>query len=1307
MRAPLLLSLTLPCCAAFGHHAHSSLILEVTSGGTFRSLIRREGSSADETSNSTAPRGGGFGASEAKGDAAWSTAGKERCDETEEMCCKPTKADPRGLYLMCLQRNCLKMKKPDAICKAKGVCTKDCSLGCCCFWLGTASRLKAFATSAKRSLVQLAVMLQAFQQGYVQQQQPDEPVARPDPTEVAAYAVDVVVDTLKWAAALPCAGLLLVVLHIRALGMYKKEQASSKPSWEQLNPAERMLMQQQEEEKAREELDKFLEAGEQDRLGGVEQIVMTEVSGLSDIMWLLTQALSIGLHYFLMTEYAQTGICVLGKTGRVLVINRRPLLSGPAAGGMFRGAGVSHILFVMLVNMYLRSLERALILARRFAEAEAVKVPLLAKVVKGKVTWFTLAFAVCLWLLYYALLKMSIRPWGSDLDRNYYESKEASVSQYFRTGSRGVIPCLSKRRRRGGLRLFFGPYPERSIFNHLGRGSSMLHNVEPCLVLPTETDNGYPQSGSGTPKTADEKATSAQLMLGALNSFLGTLGLVIFGIHIYNFLTNVQNCPVGGDVRSCVDAEDCTRVARSPWFAHHLVMNNLRSQADVVADQLLPDVGLETVSTWLKAKSADEAGAMVLNISREACWKRYVELYLDPNATLFSATSDTIGKFNAANYMNSVTARGYRVSFDEETLHCQDCVRSYFLFYFTNFDNVVEIIEVLMLMITSYVSALVYKLATRKLSNCPMVDLAFASDPGSSKVLDVDRLERGCLAMIGHTFFYRYSNLGVPPHIAELEEAMRRSSVDTTTLPDPWIMDNTADSWNNYDLSSPTNRRLMVVNRSLLGILEGEEVVSAWSETPRLSSWQIFLIVGGVFMFLVVPLYFAAVGRSALCFAEAICMEAVHAAAVKLYIFDRRPQAGFVLTSRRLLQVSRLPAYTDVFGKTEPVVKLDVLIHNSSLAYASMTMEAYTPLWRRALGKVMSIPLYRRGQVIVQGAEGIFKLWRYMGDARDAFHTFSKVTDLTRLDPLRPALGESFLQEERRHGATDEELPDPLCACLCCPYSPPPVGLDGPLLERYVTRKPRELDVYGRKLAVRPASCGELCCGRGCRLGCCCRLEELSTDFIVTTHRILVEQRSVQRYCRFVAFLRRTPNIRATFLAHHRAAAYLCEKEAAAYGLTKVKRDLSIKLLQKDAHEYTSGLMLMQRPYAILSKQQNASFKDAVWLAHISSLYDIMTADEDYAEEEELSVRSGSDEWSSATPPAQEEMAPEVFEESGKRGMASKGKGKGKARGKGKGGRKGDPDTPVAAAAEVAEEVAVRGSVPSPAASESSGSFRG
>merc|ERR1719162_2346617 len=98
-----------------------------------------------------------------------------------------------------------------------------------------------------------------------------------------------------------------------------------------------------------------------------------------------------------------------------------------------------------------------------------------------------------------------------------------------------------------------------------------------------------------------------------------------------------------------------------------------------------------------------------------------------------------------------------------------------------------------------------------------------------------------------------------------------------------------------------------MVSRRMLGILDGENVISAWSETPRLTIFQIIMIVGGTIFCLFAPFAWAInVGKS-MCFIESGVGTVIFMILIFLWIRGR-VQAGFVLTSRRLYQISRKPA---------------------------------------------------------------------------------------------------------------------------------------------------------------------------------------------------------------------------------------------------------------------------------------------------------------------------------------------------------------------------------------------------------------
>merc|ERR1719343_517701 len=192
-------------------------------------------------------------------------------------------------------------------------------------------------------------------------------------------------------------------------------------------------------------------------------------------------------------------------------------------------------------------------------------------------------------------------------------------------------------------------------------------------------------------------------------------------------------------------------------------------------------------------------------------------------------------------------------------------------------------------------------------------------------------------------------------------------------------------------------------------------------------------------------------------------------------------------------------------------------------------------------------------------------------------------------DSLPKALGDSLREKERATATAENmklEMGDPVCSCCCCPYTPAPTGRNAAaLIDRYVMPKKGEVDIYERKLSQRAGSWGELCCGKGCRCACecccCCLLEEVLSDFVVTNHRMLVEQRATQRYCRCTKCCKKTPNLRASYLAHHRAASYVTEKPIRPLLPSKIRVDFIIKLCPSGERFYPAGLMLRQKPYMV------------------------------------------------------------------------------------------------------------------------------
>jgi hypothetical protein len=1207
----------------------------------------------------------------------------KKCDMKQELCCDPYSfADA---YFACLEENCRAIQEPPKTCDDFGMCTNSCSLNCCCFFRRTYDGILAWTKGLRDAIVSTVIMMMTLQQGFadkVEELPEAESVDVPESEaiDVAKYFLDVMLDILKIVIGTPVVFFALVTLHscFKAVFMRfwkTKVRKEEKVRSDHLTKEERERMNKDPEALEKADLETYMSLAEQDRLGGVEQYAITKVSGISSFWVFLTNSFGLGFFYCLMENPVRISVCVLGKSGRMMVLDRKPLMSATTATKMFIGLGMSVIGFALVFHVFLRNAERSVLQARKHedpAVRNAINADPVSNFLVGKAHFVTIAFIAAEWLFWLPIMKARIRPWAYDDERNYYESKEASVAQYFRTGVRGAIPCLSKRRRKGGMRLFFGPYPTSDLFGHLGSRYEVLQNLSPMLVLPSETSNAYPAPGTGEPLSPEDRAGVAQMILGLLNLVLGILGIIMFAIHMYNLLTNVQNCPIGSAVRPCVAGVDCTYVARAPWFHHYLVMENLRSPDQVARDQLQAKVSINTIGLWLGTDTVEATTALVLNVSETACYQRVEELVSGPNSTMHSPAADTEGKFDAGNYLHSYHKYGWNVRWDPEAQSCRECPSAIALKYMTSVSNVVEIMEILMLMATIYAGYIVYSLLNQKLQNCPMIDIPFESDPGSIHDIDVDRIEKACLQMIGYTFAHRYKYSGVPEHIGKLEAEINlseRKEEETGRLEDPWKYDERATKWEEYDLHPRTNARMMYVSKALLGILQGEEVVAAWSEAPRLTFRQKFIVFGGMFFFMVFPAISAIYNKKVQCFAEAIVTSVIHYALCDYFILRRRPQAGFILTSRRIFQVTKRPAYYDVFGRVEPLIKMDVLIHDCGITYSSLTMEAYVPLWRRVLGYITNKQFFRRGQVVVQGSRGIFKFWRNLGDTRQAFEHMSRICFMQKKATLHPHEGEVCMRKEKESGK-EEDLPDPWCSCCCCPYTPPPVAMKGTtLLDRYAKRVKGEKDVYSRKLAIRPSTCGELCCGRGCNIECscccCCQMDELLTDMTISTHRILVEQRTVQRYCRFFACCRETPNIRVTMLAHIKASAYLREAPAQPWGLSRVRTDLTVKLLHAGGREYASGLMLHQKPYLIVNKK-DLPMNDKLWVEHICKFYDIIATKEQYADEDSASEEEDDD--ANAVEDDDEEFGPTMDQasdidtppgsEKGEKGKGKKGKGK-------------------------------------------------
>eukprot|EP00927_Polykrikos_kofoidii_P040278 TRINITY_DN34466_c0_g1_i1.p1 TRINITY_DN34466_c0_g1~~TRINITY_DN34466_c0_g1_i1.p1 ORF type:complete len:1534 (+),score=217.20 TRINITY_DN34466_c0_g1_i1:151-4752(+) len=1018
------------------------------------------------------------------------------------------------------------------------------------------------------------------------------------------FLLAVFLDLQIWFFVMPTISLLLVSIHgciSRGKGMDTKKADT---------------------ELAEGELNVHLTKTEQERLGGIEKFIIVRMSGLSTLRWMLTNSFGLGLYHAVMANPVTLTICALGRSGRLLVVTKKPILDSKAGSSRFLTVGAIVMFFTLLSVPWFHAVERSLKILRRSSNPELQKAAanpsVLQKLCDGH-AWFPTLFVLILqWGVWLVVLKVQNRPWGTNDDRNFYESKEACLAQYYRTGTRGIIPCISPRRRRGGMRIFFGPYPDHDVFNIMAKDDCVLRSLEPLAILPHTADDGFPPSDTQS-AGQNNRVEWLQWIVGLINVLIGAIGLAIFYIHIHNFIVNLGNCPHGAPMTQCLTSGNCEAVAKTPWFEYYLLSNDLRSADQVSRARLAYPLDIGTIGSWLKTDTDEVTRAKMIEIANQACSWREEEYILGENATYHGPKIDTIARFNARNYLQVLDQLNVSIAWDNETLSCTSCPKAIFLHYFSDFENLMEILEIGILVCAFYLQTVIYDLLSSKITNCPMVDVSFETDPALSESTSVEEVESSCLSMIGKCFFFKYTFSGVPKHVELLEKRLRneQENTDSAAAPDPWKEDNTCKTWSSYSIHEKLNRRMMLISRPCLGILEGEEIVGAWSEAPALSTNSKILIFLGFFTMVALPFCYWRYIKHVGCLAEAFFLTACWMKSVEYFVIRRRPQAGFVLTSRRLFQITRQPAYQDLFGMTEPTIKIDIIVHNSEVNFSMMTMESFVPLLRRLSLKCMNRDPYRRGQVLCQGLKGIFRIQRSMGETSHMCATLSRIALTMKLQELTPQMGARFKEQEDQEAETvkrsrhvKDDIPDPPCAWCCCPQSPALQGMgDKPVLDRYCERKKGEADVYLRNFAIRPATCVELCCGRGCNCElsccCCCQLDECRNEFCVSNHRIVIEHRASQRYCRLCMWCRLPPVVRMTFIAHYQTAAYLVMKPVQPFGISKVKQDLCVKLLAEGHKQYQAGLTLHQRPYIIGDEKQAKS--DKAWLLSITTLYDCIT----------------------------------------------------------------------------------------------------
>lgn len=1155
-----------------------------------------------------------------------------KCKEGQGICCNPRMKE--SYYLRCVARECWKVKS-DPLCEENKFCTLQCKNNCCCFIAGTRWTVATLYRNVEQKALVIFMALLGTLNLEGDRNLTDNTTAREEAGAQEKWMKATGTEAMYLILAMPFAGLSLAFIYEYMKKAWQKLIKGSSIRTDVMSKEMREEWAQEEANKEKMKLDEYLTEQEQDGLGGILQLVVTKVSGMSNAKWVMTQAFSLSLYHFLVVEPVETNVCCLGKTGRLMVLMRKPLNPSAESARMLKSVGMLIILCTAAALIYFRTLERILYLATNFPTPSLQKkfaiVKPIAMLIDGKVYLYTFAVAVALWVMNFVFFKATLKSWGHSDAKNYYESNNASCAQYFRSGTKASP--WAKPRRVGGMRIFFGPYPMSNIFWELGSTWHFLRCLEPLPRLPLEYDNGgFPPSG-GTPSGPDETAGFLQMVLGLMNSFLGTLGLFFFGVNIYNLLINIQNCPTGTVLAPCMVQGACAHVARAPWFAHYIVSNKLMLPEDLAKEAIKADVPIKEIAKWLGVETVGQAKNIIMEVAETSCTDMYANLITGPNDTIHGMASDWMGKQHAAYYLEQVQNRNLNITWQAKMYSCHGCVRCMTLFYFTDVQNVIELIEIFLLVIASYFSALLASMLGNALENCPMIDLQFEADPTQKQSVDLHHTEKNCLAMIGRCFFFRYHYSGVPKHMEYQEETIRKMEVkgirDTKKLSDPFQYVDKAKTWDEYNLFDVNATRRFNVHRELLGLLQGEEVLSAWTVPPRLTRNQKIIIAVGVFFFIVGPILTALRKRKGSCAAEALLGMVICYKYVEFFVLKRRPQAGIILTTRRIFQVTKTPRFWGLFGPTEPLIKMDVLVHNCSIFYAQLMMEAAVPFIRKILAKLFKMPLSRVGQVVAQSQTGIFKMWRERGDTYNILNYVSQACYLTPLASLNPKMGKCLMYNEKMAG--EQEPPDPGGSRICCPHTPPPpmMGNAKSILDRYCKRIKGELDVYGRKLVTRPSRCKDLFCGRGfniaCECCCCCQLDEMLTEFMVSTHRILVEQRAAQRYCRCTAFLRKVPSLRVTFLAHNQAAAYVGLMPVKALTRKKIQQDFTIKLLQQGAREYQQGLMLHQKPYAIAGKK-DLPIKHKVWVPHINMIFDQLTQRAPMHDDDSSGVEDDSDE---------------------------------------------------------------------------------
>ncbi|CAK0885298.1 unnamed protein product, partial [Prorocentrum cordatum] len=187
-------------------------------------------------------------------------------------------------FIHCLDANCRYIEKTPKICGDFGLCTISCSMNCCCLFQVTYKFILRVSKGLRDALVRAMVMLMAMQQGMANSREGlPEPKNKEklDPGEAIKYTTDVVMDIMKLWTGVPAAFLVLALVHERVKGMILlfwkvKIKKEGDIRTDDLTPAQRAKYEADQSAKEQAMLKELVSEAEQDRLGGIEDHVITK-----------------------------------------------------------------------------------------------------------------------------------------------------------------------------------------------------------------------------------------------------------------------------------------------------------------------------------------------------------------------------------------------------------------------------------------------------------------------------------------------------------------------------------------------------------------------------------------------------------------------------------------------------------------------------------------------------------------------------------------------------------------------------------------------------------------------------------------------------------------------------------------------------------------------------------------------------------------------------------------------------------------------------------------------------------------------